>query len=115
VNPADLLLALESAGIRLGVRDATLHASPRGALTAEIPATIREHRVELLALLTEPRRLWLVRLPDGSLASCTFSPAATLGAVRACYPTAHGIEPDLRRAEPPKPAPTREQEPSPLR
>lgn len=63
-----------------------------------------------MALLSELRRLWLVTLATGERLYVSFCPPATMAEVRAAYPTAQGIEPDLHRPEPPIPAPTPAQE-----
>lgn len=110
MNTHDILAQLTADGIRLEVDGGTLSAGPRGALTDEHRRLIRQHKPELMALLSEPRRLWLVTLPGGERLSVSFCPPAGMAEVRAAYPTAQGIEPDLRRPEPSSPKPTPEQE-----
>lgn len=54
---------------------------------------IREHKPELLRLLSRPSWRWLVTHPDGTVADHTTTPHATEPEMRAAYPDAIGFEP----------------------
>ena len=64
----------------------------QGTIAARLPE-IRAHKAELIALLTQPRRLWLVVRPDGTATSHSLNPPATLGEMQRWYPGAE-IHPD---------------------
>lgn len=100
MTPDGLLTATEAAGLSLTL-DATgalRVRGPTGGLAEWTPA-LREHKAALVELLT-PRRLWLIRHAGGEVASHSFTPPATLPAVRELYPDALAIEPEAS-CEPP--------------
>lgn len=104
MTPADLLTATEAAGLSLAL-DATgalRVRGPTGGLAEWTPA-LREHKAALVELLT-PRRLWLIRHAGGEVASHSFTPPATLPAVRELYPDALAIEPEASCEPPAHPA-----------
>lgn len=94
MSPSDLLAATADAGLSLAMdhTGALRVRGPADALAAWAPA-IRESKAELVDLLT-PRRLWLIRHPDGRLVSHSFTPPATEDELRAWYPQALKIEPE---------------------
>ena len=97
MSAAAVLAQLTEAGVTLETDGDRLTASPAGRVTVAHRDLIRAYRPALVALLSSPEhrrfRLWLIRHPDGSLASHSFCPPATLPEVRAWYPGAQ-IEPD---------------------
>ena len=99
---ASALSTLSAHGVRLEIRDGTLTAGPREALTPEVRELIRAHKPELIAALSaasdpEPEpahRLWLILHAPGDLRSHSFSPPATAAEIRRWYPDALLIEPE---------------------
>lgn len=95
MTPADLLTATQAAGLSLAL-DATGALRVRGpaeSLAVWTPA-IREAKAALVAMLT-PIRLWLIHHPDDGWVSHSFTPAASLEQVRAWYPMALTIAPEV--------------------
>ena len=88
--PNTTLELLSQAGHPAYLDGATLRL--KGKAPAELLALARTHKAELVEALT-PRRLWLIRHADGSLASHSMTPPATLAEVAAWYPDAT-IEPE---------------------
>lgn len=103
---AEVLHHLAAAGVRLEVQGDALHASPREALTDETRALIRSNKPALLEILsgtapspagdqapdTATSYRYLIHHPDGTLASHSFTPPATMAEVRGWYPGALSIE-----------------------
>lgn len=93
MSAAAALKVLSADGINLRVDpDGRLLASPADRLTTAHRDMVRAYRPALVALLS-PKRLWLVRHPDGSVGSHSFCPPATRTEVSAWYPDAI-IEPE---------------------
>lgn len=79
-------------------------AGPRDACARWVPI-LKEHRGELLELLTQPRRLWLVREASGKVWSVSCCPPATWKQMQARYPGAE-ITPEVEHPIRPSPAPS---------
>ena len=99
MSAAAALSTLRGDGLTLALGpDGRLVVGPAGRLTADHRALIRAYRPALVDLLTPapapdpeqdpPCRAWLIRHPDGSRASHTFTPPATLSEIRSWYPGA---------------------------
>jgi hypothetical protein len=88
-----LLSEIEDAGLTIAIEDGGLRVRPRERLTDRLRGLIRDHKDELIDALSPdtddpPRRLWLVRHPDGTVISHAFTPPVTLGEVLTLYPGA---------------------------
>ena len=94
MTAAAVLTHLNAAGIRLEVRAGALLATPKESLTDDARSLIRANKPALLELLSRstadaaPGRLWLIRHPDGSVRSHSFTPPATRAEVEVWYPGA---------------------------
>ena len=86
MDAANLLTDLFAHGLTLKAHDNRLIASPAGKLSADVCDLIRAHKPELIALLTTPRRRWLVVQPDGTATSHSLTPAATLAEMQHWHP-----------------------------
>lgn len=98
---AALLADLTAAGLTLALDppDTLLLRGDPATRVGFIPR-VRTLKADLVALLSEPRRLWLIRHPDGHFESHSFCPPATLTEVRGWYPDALSIEPEEPEACP---------------
>ncbi|NCC28538.1 MAG: hypothetical protein EOM22_10435 [Gammaproteobacteria bacterium] len=86
-----------SFGLSVEARDGTLYVSPTDQITDALRAKIREHKPELLRLLSRPSWRWLVTNADGTVIDHTVTPHATEPEMRAAYPGAVGFEPVCQR------------------
>ncbi len=66
MTPAEILNAVQAAGVHLRVHDGQLLASPKEKLTDEVRTLVREHRGEILAALTtrQPEHAHAHGVPD---------------------------------------------------
>lgn len=82
-----LLSDLSAAGLTLALEPPdTLLLRGDPSERARFAPRVRALKADLVSVLGEPRRLWLIVHPDGSRASHAFTPAATLAEVAAWYP-----------------------------
>jgi hypothetical protein len=97
MSAAAALSVLAADGVTLQVDGAHLIARPADRLTQAHRDMIRAYRPALVELLSSAERrtyrLFLVRHPDGTLMSHSFTPRATLAEVRGWYPDAPSVEP----------------------
>ena len=88
MTPADILAHITAAGILLEVAGDKILAQPADRLTDEHRGLIRANKPTLMALLSEPRRLWDVVEPTGVCWRSSFCPHVTAAQVSTWYPGA---------------------------
>ena len=81
-----LLTDLTANGFALSLDGDRLLLSPAGRVNDRLRALIVQHKDDLIALLTETSRLWLIARPDGSRFSLSRNPPGTLAEIRHDYP-----------------------------
>lgn len=100
MTPAELLIETAWHGVKVGIgTDGQLKLTGDRQAAEQWLPVIRAHKAELLALLSVRHRLWRVVRPDGSSASHSLTPSATLAEMMGWYPGCEiHPEPDSRRA-----------------
>ena len=103
MTAGELLTQATADGLTLALVDDQISAQGPKSLLARWAPELRDHKAELLAYLRDANdpapevahRLWLIHHPDTGWVSHSFCPPASLEQVRAWYPMALTIAPEV--------------------